>query len=471
MINFLKSFNRLYIDIMPYNPYKTNRKFRFFRLKGGIRSYILYSILCIFVLGFFGCGQNVPVDASLAAAKEIVVWHWMTDREDVFQELARQYESLTGVKVVFELFAPSDQYSQKIRSAAQGQTLPDIYGLLADKRDFSSFVKAGHVADLTPELEENNSAWKKMFFPNAVGVNEFRADDSYGVKPGIYGIPIDVMAIEMLYNKNLLKKAGLNPEKPPATWEEFMAAIEQLRTSGIQGMVSGWVEVWMIDCLASNYAFNIMGRDKVIETIKGNVAYTDSDWIKVFDLFAQMRDNQALVPGIITMINKTAEQLFANEKCAFAFNGSWCVNVYKGMNPDLDYGVMLPPAASDKFPMAVWGGAGSSFLVNARSSNKELAIEFLKWLTDKEQQVFLADKTQNLPANKEALEKISPILAQFANDMQYATHPNILGVSEYPAVTEALDKGIQSIIIGEKTPREVAFEAQIIKEREMARNK
>jgi len=119
----------------------------------------------------------------------------------------------------------------------------------------------------------------------------------------------------------------------------------------------------------------------------------------------------------------------------------------------------------------VWGGAGSSFLVNARSSNKELAIEFLKWLTDKEQQVFLADKTQNLPANKEALEKISPILAQFANDMQYATHPNILGVSEYPAVTEALDKGIQSIIIGEKTPREVAFEAQIIKEREMARNK
>jgi len=400
-----------------------------------------------------------------------MVWHWMTDREDVFQELSRRYESLTGIKVLFELFAPSDQYSQKIRGAAQGQTLPDIYGILADKRDFSSFVKAGHVADLTPELEKNNSAWKKTFFPNALGVNEFRAEDVYGVKPGIYGIPIDVMTIEMLYNKNLLKKAGLNPEKPPATWVEFMGTIEKLRASGIQGMVSGWTEIWLIDCFASNYAFNIMGEKKVIDTIKGKVPYTDPDWIKVFDLFAQMRDNKALVTGAITLINKTAEQLFANERCAFAFNGSWCVNVYKEMNPDLDYGVMLPPAASGKFPMSVWGGAGSSFIVNARSHNKEIAIEFLKWLTAKDQQIFLANKTQNLPANKGALGGIPPILAQFTDDMKYTTHPSIWGVSEFPVVTEALDKGIQSIIIGDKTPRQVAFEVQMIKERELARKK
>ena len=441
-----------------------------------IKSCFLFFILGIVSLSFFSCAQQEAQETPTTAAsykptKEIIVWHWMTDREEVFQELSQKYESLTGTKVIFELFAPSDQYSQKIRGAAQGQTLPDVYGILAVKKDFASFIKAGHVADLTPELEENNSAWKETFFPNAVGVNEFKADDTYGVKPGIYGIPIDVMTIEMLYNKKLLKKAGLNPEKPPATWEEFMAAIEKLRASGIQGMVSGWVEVWMIDCLASNYAFNIMGEKKVIETIKGNVPYTDPDWIKVFDLFAQMRDNKALVAGVISMINKTAEQLFANEKYAFAFNGSWCVNVYKGMNPDLEYGVMLPPAASEEFPMSVWGGAGSSFIVNARSPNKEIAIEFLKWLTAKEQQVFLANKSQNLPANKEALGGISPILAQFADDMQYATHPNIWGVSEFPVVTEALDKGIQLIILGEKTPRQVAFEVQMIKERELARKK
>ena len=438
-----------------------------------IKTFIILCIIGLFSFGYFGCSQQFPANTQSTSSNpnSITVWHWMTDREEVFQELSRRYESLTGIKVIFELFAPSDQYSQKIRAAAQGQTLPDIYGILADKTDFASFIKAGHVADLTPELEKNNSAWKKTFFPNALGVNEFRTDDLYGVGPGIYGIPIDVMAIEMLYNKKLLSKAGLDPENPPATWEEFMVAIEKLNVSGIQGLVSGWVEIWMIDCLASNYAFNIMGEKKAIETIKGSVPYTDPDWIKVFDLFAQMRDNKALVPGVIAMINKTAEQLFANEKCAFAFNGSWCVNVYKGMNPDLEYGVMLPPAASSKFPMAVWGGAGSSFLVNDRSPNKEIAIEFLKWLTAREQQIFLSNKTQNLPANKDAIQGISPVLAQFADDMEYATHPNIWGVSEFPIVTETLDKGIQLIIIGEKTPLQVAFEVQMIKERELARKR
>ena len=197
-----------------------------------------------------------------------------------------------------------------------------------------------------------------------MGVNEFRDDDVYGVKPGIYGIPIDVMTMGVLYNKKLLDKAGLNSENPPETWDEFMAAMEKLKAIGVQGMVSGWVETWMIDCFALNYAFNIMGEEKVVETIRGNVPYTDPDWIKVFDLFVQMRDNEALVTGGITMINKTAEQLFANEKCAFAFNGSWCVNVYKGMNPLLDYGVILPPAASGSFPMAVWGQMWKSYCKN-----------------------------------------------------------------------------------------------------------
>jgi ABC-type glycerol-3-phosphate transport system substrate-binding protein len=44
-------------------------------------------------------------------------------------------------------------------------------------------------------------------------------------------------------------------------------------------------------------------------------------------------------------------------------------------------------------------------------------------------------------------------------------------VSESSLVTEALDKGIQAIIIGKKTPQEVAASVQKIKEREMAKKK
>lgn len=427
---------------------------------------LLVTSYCLLVTIFAGCASKKETGKPT-----ITVWHWMTDREPVFQELAKRYEAKTGVEVNFELYAPSDAYTQKVRAAAQGINLPDIFGILGEKRDFASFIKAGHILDLTPYMDEAEQAWKKSFFSKALAVNEFPEGNSYNVKAGIYGAPIDIMTIQMLYNKDLFKELGLNANNPVKTFQDFLDIGKKIKQANMQGLVSGWGEVWMIDCLANNYAFNIMGQDKVLATIKGEVPYTDPDWVKVFSLFKQMQESGVLASGVVTMINKTAEQLFANGKAVFAFNGSWCVNVYKGMNPDLNYAAMLPPQVLDKYPMTIWGGAGSSFMVNARSKNKEEAVKFLEWLTGRDQQAYLAESTNNLPANKDSLTKIPGILTQFADDMEHTTHPSIWGVSEFPAVIEALDKGLQSIIIGERAPEAVAQEVQRIKERELAKKR
>jgi len=402
---------------------------------------------------------------------KITVWHWMTDRGPAFQELANRYEAKTGIKVDFELYAPSDAYSQKVRAAAQGGNLPDVFGILGEMRDFSSFIKAGHILDLTPYMDADGGLWRNKFFAKALAVNEFAPGNSYNVKVGVYGVPIDIMTIQMLYNKDLFKQLGLNPKKPPLTFVEFLDIGKKIKAANLQGLVSGWGEMWMIDCLASNYAFNIMGKDKVLATIRGEVPYTDPDWIQVLSLFKDMQDSGVLASGLVTMVNKNAEQLFANGKAVFAFNGSWCVNVYKEMNPRLNYAAMMPPKASDKFPMAIWGGAGSSFMVNANSKNKEEAVNFLKWLTDRDQEAYLAEVTNNLPANKESLKKIPEILSQFADDMEFTTHPSTWGISESSAVIEAFDKGIQSIIIREKTPEQIAEYVQQIKKKELAKKR
>lgn len=420
----------------------------------------LFSFLFI-LLTLYGCGGEPEKRA------DVVAWHWMTDRDDAFLKLAERYKEETGVKVSFELYAPSDAYSQKVRASAQTSTLPDIYGLLAEKRDFAAFIKAGHVANLTEYMLRDKRRWEESLFSKALDVNRFLPRNQWDVKPGIYGVPIDVTNIQMLYNKNLFRKAGLDPGRPPRTWEEFLAYGKKLKEAGIPGFVSGWGEIWMIDCFASNYAMNIMGKDKVIATIKGEVPYTDPDWIKLFYLFKEMADEEILAPGVVTMVNKTAEQTFANERAAFAFNGSWCVNVYKGMNPDLNYVAMLPPRVSPDNPMIIWGGAGSSFLVSEKSKSKEAAIGFLRWLTKRPQQEFLAKETNNLPSNRYSLTNIPQILSQFADDMERTTHPDVLPVNEYSQVIEFFDKGIQSIIIGEETPEEVARKVQEVKERRL----
>jgi raffinose/stachyose/melibiose transport system substrate-binding protein len=416
----------------------------------------------IFIL-LFGCSR--PPQAT----NKIVIWHWMTDRESAFQELAKRYQQQTGIQVVFELYAPSDIYSQKIIAAAQPRVLPDIYGILDKKGVFASFITSGFVADLTEEFSKDNAAWEKSLFPKALSVNRFEENNAYGVKPGIYGVPIDVTNIQMLYNTRLLGKAGIT--NPPKTFNELLEQIDALKRVGIAGLVSGWGENWLVDCFASNYAFNIMGEEKIMATYRGEVPYTDPDWVSVFNVFKTLRERGALAEGIVTKSNKYAEQDFALERVAFAFNGSWCVNVYHDMNPDLQYSAILPPPVKGDKPIKIWGGAGSSFVVNNLSPNKNKAVDFLKWLTAKDQQAFLAEQTQNLPSNWEALESIPQILAEFASAMDSTTHPILWPLNEDPLVVEAFDKGVQAIIIGEKTPEEVASEVQQVKERQLERAK
>ncbi len=433
-----------------------------------MRYSLKFFIIFFLALSLIGCGESDKKDINT-----ITVWHWMSDREDTFQELAKRFEDQTHIKVKFELYAPSEAYTQKVKASAQTNTLPDIYGILGEKKDFASFIKSGFVADLSDELNATGEGgtWKNKFYEKALAVNEFLPNNEYAVKPGIYGVPLDITTIQMVYNKKLYQKAGLDPNKPPVTWEEFVQHCKTLKENGIPRFVSGFGEIWMIDALASNFAMNIMGEDKVFKTYEGKVSYTDPDWIKVFSLFKEMADQQILVDGAVTMVNKTAEQTFANEHAAYAFNGSWCVNVYKGMNPNLDYAAILPPKISDAHPMKVWGGAGGSFVVNNQSFRRASAIQFLKWLTQEDQQAYFATQTENLPANKKSVGQISPILSQFADDMDNSTHPNIYPIHEDHEVVEAFDKGIQSILIGEKTPAQIAEEVQKAKEKVLKKEK
>ncbi|OIO34777.1 MAG: hypothetical protein AUJ70_00335 [Candidatus Omnitrophica bacterium CG1_02_40_15] len=423
-----------------------------------IKNKIIISIACLSLSFIAGCSSK-----ELKNKADVVIWHWMTDRQDAFEELARKYKDETGVSVKFLVFAPSEVYVQKIWGAAQANLLPEIYSPLGDDRKYTSFIKAGQIADLTSVVDDE---WKNKIFPKPLEQNVFSPDNEWGIKAGIYGIPIDVNSMEIFYNKDLFKKAGLDPDYPPKTWDEFIEIGKKLRQAGIQPFVSGFGEAWLVGAFAASYEWNIFGQDGILATIRGKIPYTDPRWIKILNIYKDMRDAGMFASGIVTMVNKDAERVFATEKAAMALNGSWGVNVYYQMNPNLNYGVILPPPMSDgKYPIKIWGGGGSSFNVNLKSPNKDKAIQFLRWITDDKQQIELSQKTHNIPSNKRCIDVLSPVLYDLASNLD-KTFPK-LPILENWKIVNAKNLGMQAVIIGEKTPEQVAREIQKEKEREM----
>ena len=51
---------------------------------------VLSFILITVSIGFVGCTSRQPQEWIGSGKKEIVVWHWLTDRERAFDELAKR---------------------------------------------------------------------------------------------------------------------------------------------------------------------------------------------------------------------------------------------------------------------------------------------------------------------------------------------------------------------------------------------
>jgi raffinose/stachyose/melibiose transport system substrate-binding protein len=422
-----------------------------------MRRFASFAIMLAILFPFLSC------TAPKTPKADVVIWHWMADRQEAFDKLAEKYQKETGIKVIFETYAPSEVYKDKVETTASGKLLPEVFSPLGDKRELASYIKKGYIADLTDEM---NKGWKNDFFEKPLFQNTMPEGNEWGVKPGIYGVPIDVSSIQIYYNIDLFKQAGLNPEKPPKTWKEFIAAGKKLRAAGIQPFVCGFGEGWLLNVFISSYEWNVLGKEGIIDTFKGKVAYTDPRWGTIFKLIEEMKDNDLFGSEIATMINKDAERAFGTGKAAMALNGSWGVNVYFNMNPSLKYGIMMPPKVEGStYPIAISGGEGSSFNVNALSPNKDKAIAFMKWLTAKDQQVFLSEQTRNIPSNKLAASNLSPVLKQFTANINSSMEP--LPVVEDWPVVNAMTMRLQAIITGEKKAGQAAQEIQEEKMRQL----
>ncbi len=74
-------------------------------------------------------------------------------------------------------------------------------------------------------------------------------------------------------------------------------------------------------------------------------------------------------------------------------------------------------------------------------------------------------ETNNLPSIQGLKGSIESNMRYFLDNQKYFTHPRLWPRNENSRVVEAINRGIQNIIIGEKTPEEVAEEVEKTKQR------
>ncbi len=315
---------------------------------------------------------------------------------------------------------PDNQMVTKLATGVQAGEVPDLVSF--DLIYMPDFMKAGFLVDLTADLKAD---------PNYAGVAQAYKDiATYEGK--LYGAGFTPDVSILVWNKDLFKKAGLDPEKPPRTIGEIHEDAKKIRALG--GDIYGFY--FSGACPGCNIFTSspmmVAAGSKILPANANDAALTGEGVKDVLEAFKEMW-TEGLIPKSAQAdngANFTSE--FMTGKIGVQGTGGFLLSELKKNAPNLDFGVTFLPGAKEGQVSSFVGG--DVVAIPMGSKHVPLAKKFVAWeLTDEAQLDGLA-KNNILPSR--------PALANnkyFAADPRVVVTAKALGIGYVPWVYHFAD--------------------------------
>lgn len=369
-----------------------------------------------------------------------------------FEGVAKAYEA-ANPKVKVQLEQVGDQpYKDKIRVLSASKKLPDIYFSWAG--DFANkFVRAGLAADLTSVIGPG-TAWGQTLSPAAL-----KAFETGGKN---YGVPINLDGKYMAYNKAAFTKAGITG--PPDTLETLLSDCAKLKAVGYTPIAFGNQYGWpAIHYITQLNAYDVPPATLARDYNPATGAFTDPGYIKALEQFGSIV-KQCATSSANGLSHEAGQATFLNGKAAMNYVESLEFSVFttKGGAPaalaaNWDF-FRLPPSSGSAGDTKALTGAPDGFMVNSQSKNAALAVDFLKFMTSRENaQKLTADLGWLSPVQGSATAANSfPQLPATLTDINQASQFAIwLDTVTNADVANAYLSGVEGLINGSATPQQV----------------
>src|SRR6056297_2213565 len=160
----------------------------------------------------------LTIGASAAMAQDVTLTLWTesaTAPEGIFAQEFSEMDN--GITIDVREIRFDDLVTDTLRAFATG-TNPDLIAI--DNPDHAAFASRGAFLDITDMVAGSDVIEIDRVFPGP------RSSLSWDDR--VYGIPRASNTIALYYNRDLFTAAGLDPDNPPSTWDELLAAARTL---------------------------------------------------------------------------------------------------------------------------------------------------------------------------------------------------------------------------------------------------
>jgi multiple sugar transport system substrate-binding protein len=324
------------------------------------------------------------------------------------------------------------------------------------------FVGADQCAEIT---EEDLGFPFSQFFPQAL-----LSLRKHGASAGaLYGVPTNNETLLLLYNKSLFRNAGLDPEKPPATWAELADYSKTIHDKtgaygfGLCAQQNYGDTPFRFMPVAWAYGGQIFDELSPEPTWR-NVGLGDEGVVEALALYDRMLNvDKSVQPSALNDNSRTVQPLFLAGKCAMCMDHPPFALQIKTLQPDFDLGGAVLPAGPVRQAVVM---GGSNMHIRATTANKPAALALMKaylspyWnarlgvATGSEASTQAARDSEEI----QALSKDQPFSELMFKMLPYAVNVPLVpqGAQIWNQIVPAM---IQQVLAGQSTPKEAASAA------------
>lgn len=286
----------------------------------------------------------------------------------------------------------------------------------------------------------------------------------YTVDGKLNSMPFNTSNPILYYNKDMFKAAGLDPEKPPVTYEELAEAAKKLTKDGKAG-ASFAIYGWFMEQFFANQGAELLNNGNG-RTSPATESMLGSDaGVNTMTWWKQMIDDKTM----LNLGRKTddTKKAFAAGQIAMTLDSTASLRgIVSAADGKFQVGTAFLPKPKDAKDGGVIVGGASLYILNNRSEAEQKgAWEFIKFLADPKQQAYWHVNTGYFPITKKAYDEqlVKENLTKYpqfktAVDQLHQTKANkatqgaVMGV--FPEARQLTEGAIEEVLNGKKSPKE-----------------
>ncbi|MEO1017177.1 MAG: sugar ABC transporter substrate-binding protein [Pseudomonadota bacterium] len=387
---------------------------------------------------------SATASANTVSAQDVTIRLWSIDDEvRPALNLAREFSEMdNGISIEYRQIPFDDLVNEAMRGFATAQA-PDI--IAVDNPEHALFASRAAFLDITDQVAQSDVIDPENYFPGPLASVTWDGQ--------LYGVPKATNTIALYYNKDMFETRGLDPNDPPATWDELVEAARALNDP--DNNVYG---------IAFSAKANEEGTFQFLPWAQmaggGYDNVNAPGVVEALETWKTIIDERLASPDTLTRGQWDSTGTFNSGNAAMVISGPWELNRMVD-EAEFDWGVALLPIPGEGAPRSSAMG-DFNWAIFSTSEHPEEAFQAIEYFASQDHRLFPewglvpARSDIEIPATGEPSKDAA--LKVFLEQLQYAQprgpHP------EWPKISKAIQDAIQATLTGKMSAQDALDQAQ-----------